>query len=80
MLKATAADPEQRYASAGALADDIKRHLARRPVLAHPSSRWYRTGKFITRYRAGVVTTAGFLLAVLVALGIAIWQAGSPTP
>ena len=76
VLKATAADPEQRYASAGALADDIKRHLARRPVLAHPSSRWYRTGKFITRYRAGVVTTAGFLLAVLVALGTAVWQAG----
>lgn len=76
LLKATANDPEQRYASAGALADDIKRHLARRPVLAHPSSRWYRTGKFVTRYRAGVTTTAGFLLAVFIALGIAVWQAG----
>lgn len=76
VFKATAADPEQRYASAGALADDIKRHLARRPVLAHPSSRWYRTGKFMTRYRAGVATMAGFLLAVFVAMGIALWQAG----
>ena len=76
VFKATATDPEQRYASAGALADDIKRYLAHRPVLAHPSSRWYRTGKFITRYRAGVVTTAGFLLAVFFALGIALWQAG----
>lgn len=76
VLKATAANPEERYASAGTLVDDIKRHLARRPVLAHPSSRWYRTGKFMTRYRAGVVTTAGFLLAVFVALGLAVWQAG----
>ncbi|MEO8808896.1 MAG: protein kinase [Rhodanobacter sp.] len=76
VLKATAADPEQRYASAGALADDIVLHLARRPVLAHPSSRRYRTGKFIARYRAGVATTAGFLLAVFMALGIAVWQAG----
>ncbi|MEO7051584.1 MAG: protein kinase [Rhodanobacter sp.] len=76
VLKATAADPDKRYASAGALAEDIKRHLARRPVLAHPSSRCYRAGKFITRYRAGVVTTAVFLLAVLIALGIALWQAG----
>ncbi|MEO6799249.1 MAG: protein kinase [Rhodanobacter sp.] len=76
VLKATAAIPELRYASAGALVDDIKRHLARRPVLAHPSSRWYRTVKFMRRYRAGVVTTAGFLLAVFVALGIAVWQAG----
>jgi serine/threonine-protein kinase len=76
VLKATATEPEHRYASAGALADDIKRHLTRQPVLAHPPSRWYRVGKFVTRYRAGVVTTAGFLLAVLVALGMAVWQAG----
>ena len=76
VLKATATEPEHRYASAGALADDIKRHLARQPVLAHPFSRWYRAGKFVTRYRAGVVTTAGFLLAVFIALGMAVWQAG----
>ncbi|HEY8683396.1 MAG TPA: serine/threonine-protein kinase, partial [Rhodanobacter sp.] len=76
VLKATANEPEHRYASAGALADDIKRHLARQPVLAHPPSRWYRAGKFVTRYRTGVASTAGFLLAVFVALGMAVWQAG----
>ncbi|MEO8998453.1 MAG: serine/threonine-protein kinase [Rhodanobacter sp.] len=76
VLKATATEPEHRYASAGALADDIKRHLTRQPVLAHPTSRWYRAGKFATRYRGGVVTTAAFLLAILVALGVALWQAG----
>lgn len=75
-FKATAHEPEQRYASAGALADDIRRHLARQPVLAHPMSRWYRTRKFITRYRAGVATTACFMLAVLLALVAALWQAG----
>lgn len=74
--RATAHEPEQRYASAGALAEDIRRHLARQPVLAHPSSHWYRTQKFITRYRAGVATTACFMLAILLALIAALWQAG----
>ncbi len=76
VLKATAIEPERRYASAGALADDIERHLAHQPVRAHPPSRWYRASKFAARYRGGVATTAGFLLAVLVALGAALWQAG----
>jgi tetratricopeptide (TPR) repeat protein/tRNA A-37 threonylcarbamoyl transferase component Bud32 len=74
--KATAIEPDRRYPSAGALADDIKRYLTRQPVQAHPPSRWYRMRKFATRYRAGVATTAGFLLAILVALGVAVWQAG----
>lgn len=74
--KATAIEPDHRYPSAGALADDIKRYLSRQPVLAHPPSRWYRVGKFAARYRAGVATTAGFALAILVALGVAVWQAG----
>jgi serine/threonine-protein kinase len=75
VLKATAVEPERRYASAGALAEDVERHLARQPVLAHPPSRWYRTSRFVARHRGGVVTTAGFLLAIFAALGIAVWQA-----
>ncbi|MEP6898114.1 MAG: serine/threonine-protein kinase [Rhodanobacter sp.] len=75
VLKATATEPERRYASAGALAEDIERHLAHQPVLAHPPSRWYRASRFVARHRGGVVTTAGFLLAVFAALGIAVWQA-----
>jgi serine/threonine-protein kinase len=75
VLKATAIEPERRYASAGALAEDIERHLDRQPVLAHPPSRWYRTGKFVARHRGGVATTAVFMLAILVSLSIALWQA-----
>lgn len=75
VLKAVAQEPEQRYASAGALAEDIGRYLAKKPVLAHPPSRWYRTRKFILRHRGGVVTTAAFLLAIFAALGLAFWQA-----
>ena len=75
VLKATATEPDRRYASAGALAEDIERHLDRQPVLAHPPSRWYRTSKFVARHRGGVATTAVFMLAILVSLSIALWQA-----
>ena len=75
VLKATASAAEQRYASAGALAEDIERHLDQQPVLAHPPSRWYQAGKFVGRHRGGVAITAMFMLAVLVSLSIALWQA-----
>ena len=76
VLKATAEEPERRYASAGAFAEDILRHLDARPVHAHPPSAWYRTRKFVARHQGGVVTTAAFVLAVFAALGVALWQAG----
>jgi serine/threonine-protein kinase len=75
VLKAIAEEPEQRYVSAGALAEDIERLLDGRPVAAHPPSRWYRTRKFVARHRGGVATSAAFLLALLAALGVALWQA-----
>ena len=76
VLRAIDAEPERRYASAGHLADDLQRHLDGQPVLAHPPSRMYRTRKFIARHRVGVAATLAFLVAVLGALGIALWQAG----
>ncbi|MEP6882205.1 MAG: tetratricopeptide repeat protein, partial [Dokdonella sp.] len=74
-LKAMAAEPENRYASAGSLADDVERHLDGQPVSAHPPSRWYRANKFIGRHRGGVAISAAFLLAVFAALTLALWQA-----
>jgi len=75
LLRALEPEPERRYASAGALADDIQRHLAGRPVEAHPPSRWYRTRKFVQRHRGGVAITAALVLGILSALGLALWQA-----
>jgi serine/threonine-protein kinase len=75
VAKATEIDPEHRYASAGALAEDIERLLDDRPVRAQPQTRWYRMRKFVSRHRGGVATTVAFLLAILSALGIALWQA-----
>jgi len=75
VAKATAQEPERRYGSAGALAEDIERFLDRLPVMAHPPSRWYRAGRFVARHRGGVAITAALLLAIFASLSIALWQA-----
>ena len=59
--KALEKDPERRYASADALAEDIERYLANRPILAHPPSTAYQIRKLISRHRFGFATAAGFL-------------------
>ena len=75
IVKALAPDPNRRYASAGAFADDIERYLEGQPVVAHEPSRWYRARKFVARHRAGVLTAVVVSAAVLTALGVALWQA-----
>ena len=75
ILKALDPEPERRYASAGTFVDDIDRHLSGKLVLAHPPTRWYRTRKFVLRHRGGVMVTAILVVAVLAALGVALWQA-----
>ncbi len=74
VLKAIAPEPERRYPSAGALADDIERLLDRRPVSAHPPSTWYRAQKFVSRHQGGVFVTTLLALGILAALGVALWQ------
>lgn len=73
--KATAREPELRYGSAGALAEDIERYLDRLPVRAHAPSRWYRTRRFVARHRGGVTVTAILVLAILASVSFALWQA-----
>jgi len=75
LLKALSAEPELRYPSAGALANDIERHLDGLPVTAHPPSKLYRTRKFVQRHRGGVAITFTLLLAILAALASTLWQA-----
>ena len=74
---ALAEEPQRRYRSAAAFADDIDRYLGGRPVRAHPPSRWYRARKFAVRHRGAVVFGVAFALAVLLSLGVAAWQAHS---
>ena len=66
--------PEERYASADMLREDLERYLAHLPVIAHPGGRRYHLGKFVRRYRVEVVTTALMISGLLTGLGIAVVQ------
>lgn len=62
VLKAVALEPDERYDSAAALEDDLRRYLDGLPVVATTPSVFYLTRKFITRRK---LTSAATLLAVL---------------
>jgi len=68
-LKALCKAPDERYVSASALADDIRRYLEGRAVRAHPPTRTYRLRKFVRRNRTSVTlgtVTATALVGALV--------------
>ena len=67
VLKALKKEPDRRYASAGELAEDIRRHLAGRPVTARPDTVGYRAAKFVRRH-AVALATAGSVLALFAVL------------
>ena len=68
VLKALAKDPAQRYASAAAMAQDLRCYLDGRPIRAQPARISYRLGKFVRRNRA-LVAVSATALAAIVAMG-----------
>ncbi len=68
VMTAMRREPEARFVSVTAFAEDIERHLAGQPVRARGASRLYRTGKFITRHRTGVAAITVAFLALATAL------------
>lgn len=73
VAKAMRKKPQERYTSAMALADDIDRYLAHKPIHAHPDALTYRVAKFVGRNRAAValaamaiVATAGGIVGTIV--------------
>jgi eukaryotic-like serine/threonine-protein kinase len=66
VAKALKKRPQERYPSAEALADDLRRYLDDRPVRARGDSVTYRAAKFVRRNRMAVAsgTLAGLALAV----------------
>lgn len=74
VLKALAKTPDQRYASATDLGEDLRRYLDKEPILARRPSRFYIWRKALLRHPVAGAVTAVALVLVLV-WG---WQALQP--
>ena len=75
VLKALEPEPERRYASVRAFADDLERWLDDRPVLARPSSTWYRARKFVQRNRVPVAASVVAFGAIVFGIAFSLVQA-----
>lgn len=70
VMKAASKDPADRYASAGAMADDLRRFLHDEPILARPPSLWDKTVKWTRRHKSMAVSAVVVLVLALVGLSI----------
>jgi WD40 repeat protein/predicted Ser/Thr protein kinase len=73
--KALEKDPARRYASAGELAADIRRHLSHEPIRARPPSALYQLRKFARRHRALVAAVLGIGLALVAGTVVSVLYA-----
>jgi serine/threonine protein kinase/tetratricopeptide (TPR) repeat protein len=69
VLTALRKEPERRYSSVASLAEDIRRHLDGRPILARADQPAYRLGRFVRRHRTVLLTTTA---AVVAAVGLTL--------
>lgn len=73
VMKCLEKDRTRRYETAGALVEDIQRHLMHEPVQAGPPSAAYRVRKFVRRNRGPALAVA------LLALSLVAGMAGTTT-
>jgi tetratricopeptide (TPR) repeat protein len=72
VAKAMSKDRELRYATAAALADDLRRYLHNEPILARRPTATYQLAKFAHRHRTLVVAATAVVLAIAAGLVISI--------
>ena len=61
-------NPAERYTTATAFADDLRRYLRHDPISARRDSLGYRAAKFVRRHRGAVAFAALLILGVVVAM------------
>jgi serine/threonine protein kinase len=75
IAKATAKDPDQRYVSALELADDLRRFLDDRPIIAKPPTLRDRVARLVRRNRRALVASAVVLFFGSLVAGAMLWKA-----
>jgi serine/threonine-protein kinase len=70
VAKALKKNPQERYPSIKAFADDLQRYLRHEPISARPDAMAYRAGKFVRRHRRSV---AAALLVTLALIGTTLF-------
>jgi WD40 repeat protein len=73
-LKCLEKDPRRRYASAGELADDLRRWLGGEPIRARPAGAAERAVKWARRRPAAALLLGVSALAALAVLGLGAWH------
>jgi serine/threonine protein kinase len=74
VAKCLAPRAKDRYSGVDALAEDIRRALDGRPVLARPQTTLYLISKFLRRNQKAAIAAALFILASLILVGYAEWR------
>jgi serine/threonine protein kinase len=77
VAKALKKNPQERYTSVTALADDVARYLKHEPISARPDTVAYRAAKFVRRNRAAVAWAALVILATVAGVVGTVMQARS---
>ena len=72
--RALAKEPERRYATVQAFADDLRRWLAGRPVRATGNRAGYRVRKFVARNRIAVALAGLSFVAIAAGIGGMAWK------
>lgn len=75
IAKALRKEPQERYASALALAEDLHRHLALEPVQARRGAWRYRAGRFLRRHAVATSFASIALIAIIAGSAFSFWQA-----
>lgn len=75
VLKALRKEPEERFASVEAFADDLRRYLSGHPIRARRSSSLHRARRFVDRHRVETVAAVAITVSLALGTGIATTQA-----
>jgi serine/threonine protein kinase len=75
VLKAMEKDPDRRYQSMAALADDIRRYVAGEMITARPAGPLRRAAKLVSKYRTSIIV--GLVIAGLASTGFAAFYVWS---